>query len=74
MSVVDPYHIAGGELCTICGLTFYNRSYGGPGICPSCDCGNFGFAAIERQRKEIERLREENTSLRNTDKSKAEGT
>jgi hypothetical protein len=25
-------------------------------ICPSCDCGNFGQTAINRQRREIERL------------------
>lgn len=56
---LDPYYIPGGELCTICGLTFYNRSMGGPGICPSCDCGNFGLAAIQRQAEEIQRLREE---------------
>jgi hypothetical protein len=46
-------------LCKICGLYFTEASFGGPGICPSCDCGNFGIGAIERQRLEIERLRAE---------------
>jgi hypothetical protein len=54
--MTNQYEIPGGELCTICGLRFYNRSAGGPGICPSCDCGFFGPGAIEAQRKEIERL------------------
>ena len=26
-------------LCKICGQHFAAASYGGPGICPSCDCG-----------------------------------
>lgn len=52
----DPYHIPGGELCTVCGLRFYQRSYGGPGICSACDCGFTGSVLVEAQRKEIERL------------------
>jgi hypothetical protein len=28
-------------LCKICGQHFSSASYGGPGICPSCDCGRF---------------------------------
>ena len=28
------------DLCRICGNQFGSRSFGGPGICPSCDCGN----------------------------------
>lgn len=40
--------------CVICGLSNYPLSAGGPTICPSCDCGDFGPAKIERQRKEIE--------------------
>lgn len=52
----DPYHIPGGEVCKICGLTFYARSFGGPNICPSCDCGNFGQTAIQRQRDMIAAL------------------
>jgi hypothetical protein len=43
-------------LCKICGLTYYSRSYGGDGICPSCDCGNFGLPAVERQAKRIQEL------------------
>src|ERR1035437_2779256 len=27
------------DLCRICGLQFGSRSFGGPGICPACDCG-----------------------------------
>jgi hypothetical protein len=26
-------------LCKICGQNFSSASYGGPGICPRCDCG-----------------------------------
>lgn len=25
--------------CIVCGKTNYPNSMGGPGICPSCDCG-----------------------------------
>lgn len=25
--------------CIMCGATNYSLSYGGPNICPSCDCG-----------------------------------
>ena len=27
--------------CNVCGLPYNNASYGGPGVCPACDCGNF---------------------------------
>jgi hypothetical protein len=27
--------------CKICGATNYMPSFGGPGICPKCDCGAF---------------------------------
>jgi len=54
---MNDYTIPGGMLCTICGLRYFNQSCGGPGICPSCDCGNFGAAMVERQGKEITRLR-----------------
>lgn len=47
------------DTCRICGLQFSSQSYGGPGICPSCDCGNFGQNMIEKQRKTIERLERE---------------
>jgi hypothetical protein len=43
-------------MCTICGLEYSSPSMGGPGICPSCDCGNFGIAAIQRQAKRIAQL------------------
>ena len=49
------YTIPGGEMCTVCGLRFFRRSMGGPGICPACDCGFTGPALVEAQRKEIER-------------------
>ena len=55
----DPYTIPDGELCKVCGLTFYQRSFGGPNVCPSCDCGNFGAPVVQLQAKEIERLRAE---------------
>jgi hypothetical protein len=56
----DPYHIPGGELCKICGLTFYDRSMGGPGICPSCDCGNFGAPVVQAQGARIAALEARN--------------
>lgn len=40
-------------MCKICGLEYASPSFGGPGVCPSCDCGNFGFPQIERQQKRI---------------------
>lgn len=52
----DPWHIPGGEICTFCGERFYSRSYGGPGICPSCDCGNFGPGVVKRQGARIAAL------------------
>lgn len=53
----DAYTIPGGMLCTVCGLCYFNMSMGGPGICPSCDCGNFGPLKIQQQAEEIKRLR-----------------
>lgn len=50
--------------CVICGLTGYEPSMGGPSICPTCDCGNFGPQLIKRQREEIERLRASQWRLR----------
>jgi hypothetical protein len=55
MTDID-WQLQGGP-CVICGLTNYPLSMGGPTICPSCDCGDFGPMKIERQRKEIERLK-----------------
>ena len=45
--------------CTICGGTNYPLSGGGPTICPSCDCGNFGMDRIKKQSDMIKSLREE---------------
>lgn len=52
----DPYSIPGGEICKVCGLRYYRRSFGGPGICPACDCGDAGPQRLKAQRDEIERL------------------
>jgi hypothetical protein len=47
----DPY------LCVVCGDRFSSRSFGGPGICPSCDCG---ISPIEKMlRAENHRLQAE---------------
>jgi hypothetical protein len=43
--------------CIYCGATNYALSMGGPTICPSCDCGNFGAPTVTRQGKEIASLR-----------------
>lgn len=43
--------------CICCGATNYALSMGGPTICPSCDCGNFGAPTVTRQGKEIASLR-----------------
>ena len=44
------------DRCTICGCDFSERSFGGPGICPSCDCG---IQPVAMQRAAIEGLRVE---------------
>jgi hypothetical protein len=44
--------------CEICGGINYPLSFGGPDICPSCDCGNFGIEVVRKQGKEIKELRE----------------
>lgn len=49
--------------CQLCGDTNYALSMGGPGICPSCDCGNFGPHTVKRQAKTIYELRERVTKL-----------
>lgn len=59
MTNLNLHDIPGGELCRLCGLTFYARSMGGPGVCPSCDCGFSGPVVVERQAKEIGRLRDQ---------------
>ena len=47
------------DTCSICGMQFSVRSYGGPGICPACDCGFTGASMVKAQREEIERLQAE---------------
>jgi uncharacterized Zn finger protein (UPF0148 family) len=42
--------------CQICGCTNYPLSYGGPSICPTCDCG---YDNTKTQKEEIERLSQE---------------
>lgn len=42
--------------CVVCGLRNYSLSYGGPDICPGCDCGHTGESVVRAQRAEIERL------------------
>ena len=49
--------------CVICGATDYNLSMGGPTICPSCDCGDFGMAKVQRLATEIAQLRRRITTL-----------
>lgn len=49
--------------CVVCGATNYSLSYGGPTICPACDCGASPPQAIVN-------LSLRNTMLRNSlDKS-----
>ena len=45
------------DRCKMCGLVFFEPSLGGPGICPECDCGNFGPAKIKRQAEYITQLK-----------------
>lgn len=42
--------------CIICGLRNYSLSFGGPTICPSCDCGNTGQEKVRRQAERIMEL------------------
>lgn len=34
--------------CEICGAINYLPSLGGPTICPSCDCGDFGPSRVQK--------------------------
>lgn len=43
--------------CIYCGAVNYAPSMGGPMICPSCDCGNFGPSVVQRQGETITDLR-----------------
>lgn len=45
--------------CIYCGSINYAPSMGGPSICPSCDCGNFGPSVVQRQGETITALRTE---------------
>lgn len=63
-------------VCKVCKLEFFSQSYGGPDICPSCDCGidpKLRQAQTEvlhltkqsaADKAEIERLRGEVAGLR----------
>lgn len=42
--------------CVVCGLRDYPLSFGGPTICPSCDCGNTGQQKVRRQAERIREL------------------
>jgi NTP pyrophosphatase (non-canonical NTP hydrolase) len=50
--------------CQVCGCVNYAASFGGPTICPSCDCGFYGAPVVQRQGREIIALREEIAALR----------
>lgn len=49
------------DVCRMCGLPFGSRSFGGPGICPACDCGippstsqaNAKLWEVERERDSL---------------------
>lgn len=42
--------------CIVCGLRNYPLSFGGPTICPACDCGNTGPELVRRQAERIREL------------------
>lgn len=45
--------------CIICGLRDYSLSFGGPTICPSCDCGHTGQHKVRMQAERIMDLERE---------------
>lgn len=45
--------------CIGCGLRNYSLSFGGPLLCPACDCGNTGPAIVRRQAERIRELEKE---------------
>jgi hypothetical protein len=53
--------------CVICAAVNYPLSMGGPTICPSCDCGNFGPEVLKKQGKAfteiVARLQTDNKRL-----------
>lgn len=57
--------------CASCGLRNYPLSFGGPTICPACDCGDSGPSRMNAQRAriaELERSLSEVTQERNAEK------
>jgi len=42
--------------CVVCGLRNYPLSFGGPTICPACDCGNSGPQLVRSQKHRIAEL------------------
>lgn len=53
------------DTCKICGSQFGPRSFGGPGICPACDCG---ITPQQAQQAEIALLRERLVQLEEEDR------
>lgn len=56
---MKPHHTACYKApgpCVICGARSYGVSFGGPSICPSCDCGHFGHSVVKRQGDRIKEL------------------
>ena len=48
------------DTCRLCGRVFYEASFGGPGVCPACDCGVTNPAVLQQH---IARLLEKNDAL-----------
>ena len=65
------------DLCRICGLTFSSPSFGGPGICPSCDCGispdKDRVANLERQLADVKAQLAERTRERDEARARIPG-
>ena len=51
----SPSELQGGP-CIVCGLRNYNLSFGGPGICPACDCGRGNNGLTKAQKLRIQEL------------------
>jgi hypothetical protein len=49
--------------CVYCGAVNYPLSMGGPTICPSCDCGNFGPKVVRALGTELVAVRSERAAL-----------
>ena len=52
------------DICRMCGLPFSEPSFGGPGVCPACDCGITTADTVKRQAAKIARLTAEVERLR----------